>query len=294
MKELKFQCTLLSDVILNTKSATSGPNQTLDFIPGSNFLGIVASELYPKYTNDTINEATTLFHSGKVRFGDAHPSKGNFRGLKVPAAMYYPKLSKPSEELYINHRIPSREKNKELAQELASKQLKQCRSGFYDFSGTANSPATATIAQVIKTDTNFAVKSAYDRSTRRSKDEQLFGYQSLQKGLDMYFSVEIADNVANPEEIAEKISKALVGKRRIGRSRTAQYGLVEIQKADFNEVKSQEPLTTPEGKLVTVYADSRLIFLDEYGMPTFQPTAEQLNLNGDVLWDKSQIRTFRY
>lgn len=298
MKELKFQCTLLSDVILNTKSATSGPNQTLDFIPGSNFLGIVASELYPKYAKASPDKAMTLFHSGKVRFGDAHPSKGNFRGLKVPAAMYYPKLSKPSEELYINHRIPSREANKELALELASKQLKQCRSGFYDFSGTADtpkdSPAAATTAQVIKTGTNFAIKSAYDRTTRRSKDEQLFGYQSLQKGLDMYFSVEIDDTVANPEEIAKEINKALIGNRRIGRSRTAQYGLVEIKPADYAEVKSQEPLTTPEGKLVTVYADSRLIFLDDYGMSTFQPTAEQLNLNGEVLWDKSQIRTFRY
>lgn len=298
MKELKFKCKLLSDVILNTKSATSGPNQTLDFIPGSNFLGIVASELYPKYAKDSMDKAMMIFHSGKVRFGDAHPSKGNFRGLKVPAAMYYPKLSKPAEELYINHRIPSRETHKELAQELASKQLKQCRNGFYDFSGIfvapKDSPAASTTAQIIKTDTNFAIKSAYDRSKRRSKDEQLFGYQSLRKGLDMYFSVEIDDDVASPEEIAKEISKALIGNRRIGRSRTAQYGLVEIEPAGYDEVKSREPLTTPDGKIVTVYADSRLIFLDEYGMPTFQPTAEQLNLNGEVLWDKSQIRTFRY
>lgn len=48
MTTLQFKCTLLSDVILNQKAATEGPNQTLDFIPGSNFLGIVASKLYPK------------------------------------------------------------------------------------------------------------------------------------------------------------------------------------------------------------------------------------------------------
>ena len=44
MSILKFKCTLLSDVILNQKAATEGPNQTLDFIPGSCFLGIVASQ----------------------------------------------------------------------------------------------------------------------------------------------------------------------------------------------------------------------------------------------------------
>ncbi len=47
--------------------------------------------------------------------------------------------------------------------------------------------------------------------------------------------------------------------------------------------------------MVAVYADSRLIFFDdEFGMPTFQPTAEQLGLNGEIDWKKSQIRTFRY
>ena len=39
---LAFAAELLSDVILNQKAATEGPNKTLDFIPGSCFLGIVA------------------------------------------------------------------------------------------------------------------------------------------------------------------------------------------------------------------------------------------------------------
>ena len=46
MTTIKFKCTLLSDVILNQKAATDGPNKTLDFIPGSSFLGIAASRLY--------------------------------------------------------------------------------------------------------------------------------------------------------------------------------------------------------------------------------------------------------
>lgn len=46
MKILQYRCTLCTDVILNVKSATEGNNQTLDFIPGNNFLGIVAGELY--------------------------------------------------------------------------------------------------------------------------------------------------------------------------------------------------------------------------------------------------------
>lgn len=290
-KILKFSCTLLSDVILNRKAATTGPNETLDFIPGSNFLGIVASELYPKLDPE---EAMLLFHSGKVRFGDAHPSKGGNRTLKVPASMFYPKLKKPDDELYIHHLI-------NLSQDKLSKmQLKQCREGFYDFSVVTGSHDKVVIAERIPTATNFAIKSAYDPTTRRSRDEQLFGYQSLEKGLTMYFSVEIdkeaADQISDKEaadqiqDIAKLITHALVGTKHIGRSRTAQYGLVKIEKADFREVESR----ASNDNTVTVYADSRLIFLDTNGLPTFQPTAEQLGLDGTIDWNKSQIRTFRY
>lgn len=62
MKQMKFKVTLSTDVVLNVKSATDGNNQTLDFIPGNNFLGIVAGRLYQKVDTQT---AWTLFHSGK-------------------------------------------------------------------------------------------------------------------------------------------------------------------------------------------------------------------------------------
>lgn len=281
MKELKFKCTLLSDLILNRKSATTGPNETLDFIPGSNFLGIVASKLY---TASSPSEASIMFHSGKVRYGDAHPSLNGFRALRVPASMYYPKLSGPETELFIHHLIPE-------DRDMSDRQLKQCRRGFYDFSGDGLYP----IASKVRTETAFAVKSAYDRKERRAKDEQLFGYQSLRKGLTMYFSVEIdedaIDSVGNMEK---KIEQALVGERQIGRSRSAQYGLVRIEATDYDEVISGAPMTKNGKNQVAVYADSRLIYLDEYGLPTFQPTADMLGLKGEIDWEKSQIRTFRY
>ncbi len=271
MSVLKFKCTLLSDVILNQKAATEGPNETLDFIPGSCFLGIVASE-YDKFNNE--DKAIEIFHSGKVRFGDAHPSTGNFRGLKVPASMFHPKLKEVSEELYIHHKIPNLNDN-----ELKQKQLKQCRSGFYNFSSIE--------ATQIETKVNFAIKSAYDKETRHSKDEQMYGYQSLQKGLTLYFEVEITN-----ESLVKEIKDALIGKKknRIGRSRTAQYGLVEITETEFDEVKSQQS----NGQYVEVYADGRLIFLNDEGLPTFQPKVEQLGLQGEICWEKSQIRTFQY
>ncbi len=290
MKTLKFKCTLLSDVILNQKTATEGPNKTLDFIPGSCFLGIVASELYEKLG---MNEKTLeLFHSGNVRFGDAHPSKGNVRGLKIPASMFYPKLKPEGFKYYIHHEIPD---DKLESEDFKKMQLKQCRNGFYTFVGDK--------ATEVKTETNFAIKSAYDREKRRSKDEQMYGYESLQKGLELYFEVQVEN-----DDLAKDIKGALVGKKRVGRSRTAQYGLVKIEllptkdEQEYKDLETTQTITLlkdkdgKEVKCVTVYADGRLIFLDTYGLPTFRPTEEQLGLPKDsqILWDKSQIRTFQY
>ena len=96
-KTLKFKCTLESDLVLSQTSSSEGNQKTLDFIPGNNFLGIVASKLYKGGSAESLE----LFHSGKVRFGDAHPSVDGIRGLKVPASMYYPKLGSAGTECYI-------------------------------------------------------------------------------------------------------------------------------------------------------------------------------------------------
>lgn len=281
---LQYKCTLLTDIILNQKAATTGPNNTLDFIPGSNFLGIVATQLY-QGKNPDLKIAHAILHSGKVRFGDAHPSLSKetmIRGLHVPASMYYPKLEKPYNNCYVHHLIPNHEALNFL-------QLKQCRSGFYDFSRQES-----TLIEINKT---FAIKSAYDRTTRRSKDEQMFGYESLRKGLVLLFEIEVDNEIANDinsETIKAAIHSALPdGIYRIGRSRTAQYGQVKIEQCPYEEINSQDMA----GNLAIVYADARLIFIDEKtGQPTFRPSPQQLGFaqNDRILWDKCQIRTFQY
>ena len=293
MKVLKFKCELLSDIILNQHSATEGASRTLDFIPGGNFLGIVASKLYAETSEDSEAHSLDmldLFHSGKVRFGDAHLSDGERRGLKIPAAFFYPKLKSLQQVCYVHHAIPN-----PTAQELRQLQLKQCRSGFYVFSETS--------AHHIEAETSCAIKSAYDKNKRCAMDEQLYVYESLRKGVNLMFEVEIDDDSRmNTSENVRRIIDALCGNKRVGRSRTAQFGLVRITQVD----EYQDVISNSEGSqiivkgqpvhCVTVYADARLIFLDEYGQPTYQPTAAQLGLPADaeILWEKSQIRTFQY
>lgn len=268
MKILKFKVTLLSDIIINQKAASEGPNKTLDYIPGSNFMGIAAAKLY-KETNP---ETLYIFHSGHVRFGDAHLAEDKTRSHKVPAAMFYPKLQKPSEELYISYKTDDR------SDKIRAKQLKQCREGFFLF--CEKEAKSVTIGKT------FAIKSAHDIKTRTSMDKQMYGYESLMEGCTMYFDVEIDD-----ESYVKTVADALTGEKRVGRSRTAQYGLVKIEAVDdYKEVCS----CCKTGEVV-IYADSRLVFLDDNGCCTCQPRVEDLGLtSGEIDWSKSQIRTFQY
>lgn len=82
MKTLKYKCTLLSDIILTQNAGTKTQQGTLDFIPGNAFLGIAASKLYGTLSQE---ESLEMFHSGHVRFGDAHPLSGNIRSLRIPS-----------------------------------------------------------------------------------------------------------------------------------------------------------------------------------------------------------------
>lgn len=270
-KTLKFKCTLESDIVLSQTSSSEGNQKTLDFIPGNNFLGIVAKELYA----DGSVESLELFHSGKVRFGDAHPSVNGIRGLKVPASMYYPKLSSARKECYIHH-LTNHD-----ATAIRDKQLKQCREGFYSFDEVKG--------VYVDLHKNFTIKSAYDSQKRRSKDHQMFGYEALSKGLIMYFEIETELS----DEMNQTIIDAICGEKHIGRSRSAEFGLVNIELADYTDMASTESASATDD--ITVYADGRLIFFDENGEPTYQPTAEDFGINGGKIdWAKSQIRTFQY
>jgi hypothetical protein len=263
------------------RAATEGNQSTLDFIPGNCFLGIVAK----KYESFPLEQRMALFHDGTVRYGDAHPcviKDGEpvmTRTIRIPASMYHPKLRSVDQACYIHHYY-SRKNDHENNN--GPQQLKQCRSGFYSME---NGQATMAI-----TPKSFAIKSAYDRDLRRAKDEQMYGYQSLDKGGTYLFEVEVDD-----PSLLEPIRKSLCGKHRIGRSRSAQYGLVEISLAEFSQPKCQIKTSLIKEKYyVVVYADGRLIFIDKDGNTTFRPEASHFGIKGTIDSQLSQVRTFQY
>ena len=131
MSELFFKCTLLSDIVLNSKLATEGNMTSMNYIPGSNFLGIVASKLYNKLTPE---DAKTLFHTGEVSFGDALISKDNEMFYALPLSLFIEKGKDIAIEnrMYQHHYLNS--SNWPLING-SRVQLKQLRAGFVNAKG---------------------------------------------------------------------------------------------------------------------------------------------------------------
>ncbi len=274
MIRFQFTCTLLEDVVLNARTATEGKNECLDFIPGSNFLGIVAKS-YDDFERNGL--AYSIFHSGEVRFGDAHPYLNGERAIRVPASWFHKKGETLTESpILIHGHIPDDELKR---QEDKSIQIKQARSGFFF-------PHDGSLT---KADWTFSLKSAQDRESRRAEEGKLFGYTALKKGSQWSFFLECDD-----ESTGNLVAPLLEGLHHVGRSQTAQYGTVRIERVS----QGVEPINPEQlAGEVCLYAESRLALYDDKNCrPTAIPSAKSLGLpeGSQILPEKSQIRKYTY
>ncbi|WP_041341346.1 hypothetical protein [Runella slithyformis] len=177
MAEQYYICTLESDVVLNSKMATEGNMKTLDYIAGSNFLGVVANGIYAKHKE----KAYSILHAGEVSFGDAHISlDGKEVSYAIPFSLFNDKIENKLgvHKAWMHHLIDF-DKNPPFDSKGSKSQSKQVRSGYLTPTG-----------HILKSpDKNFVLKSAQDRDERRSKDGAMFGFESLKAGQVYVFSV---------------------------------------------------------------------------------------------------------
>lgn len=271
MKRLNFKIRFITDVIINSTAATEGNNKTLEYIPGTAILGIVARK-YKSFDS----AAFDVFHSGKVRFSDAHPFIG-FRSFKIPASYLLKKGESvgDSKSVFIHHQITPTQiegfrKN--------GTQLKQQRSGFLVKEGE--------LFRKIDLIKDFSIKSAYDRKTRRAKDQMMFGYEYLKSGSEWSFYIEMDEENT---DLSELLKDNLVGAQKLGRSKTAEFGLIEVNFEREETIKPNFDIQ-PENEIV-LYTESLLAFVNEFGLPTLTPQAKDFGIEGEICWDKSQVLT---
>jgi CRISPR/Cas system CSM-associated protein Csm3 (group 7 of RAMP superfamily) len=266
MNRMLFEVEFLTDIVLPATSNTEGKVEKLDFIPGSNFLGIVASD--KKYGYSSFKNPFEIFHSGKVRFGDASLLWNSKKTYKIPFSFFHEKLDKSV--VYNHHLIEDFSK---------FKQLKQMREGYITDD-----------VEFLEVEYNYTQKSAYDRGKRRSKDSSMYGYEAIKRGTKWSFEVEYDKSISSDD--IKMIKESLSGEKKLGKSKKSQYGRVNIKYIDtLEEEKSSDEAL----KEVILYAKSRLILFDDSAKPTFDLKYLCKGLTDEnIEHKKTQIRVGTY
>lgn len=283
MKRLAFHVELLSDVVITKHSGTTGGQETLDYIPGHIWLGVVAKHLYE--TAKSKGAAWSLFHSGDVRFGNAYPVSNQQTTWPIPLSIHVPKMQQKSKhgEGLDTEAMYNLVWKRDLSPD---EQPKQERAGYFSLSGTRPSLSP-----------KMVMKTAIDRDKGRARESHLYGMETLPAGSVFAFEVHLDDAVAQwDKDIANALTDPAV---YIGRSRSAEFGRVRVYPAEPIAIPSsfaiQRADTEAERRLV-FYCASDLALLDpKTGQPTLIPQAQHFHLaQGELDLERTFLMTRRY
>lgn len=280
MKTTQYLLTLRQPVIISEKSASVGAHQSLDYIKGSTLLGLLASRLYAQLSAE---DAFLLFHSGKVRFNDALPvTEGSTVAYPVPMCLHSFKAEKYADgQALLADKIFDISKvaaDDGLKESMKEKQPVQLRNFYITVNGHRISPEKE---QTLKT--------AIDPKQNRAQDAQLFGYEALSAHQQFGFSIDADDDVS--DALINKLS-AIVGAAHLGRSRSAQFGAVDIV-AQALVQPTQTPPKAQQHLSLWLISDMQL---QKEGQPTLIPEPHVLGLPEGTTWlpKASFLRTRRY
>lgn len=277
MRQQALCINLLEECVFSASSATEGGHESLDRVPGSALLGVAAADLYQQLSRE---EAWLAFHSGKLRFSDGLPWSGVSRGYPMPYCWRHGKTETVVANGYLQ---AERLFNFLLADEIKDRenrqvQPKQLRTGYVHLDGSWTKPAHS-----------LRLKTAIDAATGRAAEGQLFGYDALARGQQFVAFVEADDDLDT--DLYERVIQSLLGERLLGRSRSAEYGRVQIAPLD---IRSPEPGEAGSERL-TLWALSDLALYDAHGLPILTPDAAAVGLQGARLdAQRSFLRQRRY
>lgn len=274
MKYAVFEIALEQPVIISRQAASAGAHQSLDYIPGAALLGLAASRLYAELAPA---QAWTLFHSGRVRFGDGLPRhESGETGWPMPISLHHYKGEDPAADAFLQ---ADRLFDPALFVAARERQPVQLRGGYTTASGRRLRPEHI---QVLKT--------AIDRDTGMAAESQLFGYSALAAGQCFRFELRADAEVA--ADLWQQLCQRLQGTARLGRSRSAQFGRVSIR-----ALEGGSPPAPSEcgGTGLTLWLLSDLL-LSEHGQPCQVPHPHLLGLPEGSQWceARSFLRGRRY
>jgi hypothetical protein len=114
----------------------------------------------------------------------------------------------------------------------------------------------------------------------------MYGYKAISSGTKWQFSIRYDESISQKD--IELIKKTLVGTKRLGKSKSSQYGLVLISQKGTNE-EIENKIHSNE---IYLYVNSRVALVDDEGNATYDlkylfDNLEDKNIN----YTKTQIKT---
>ncbi|MEZ8613790.1 hypothetical protein AB4559_19935 [Vibrio sp. 10N.222.51.C8] len=269
---LHYTLTTLQPIIVSQNSATTMNHLGLDYIPGSAILGTVASTLYQQVSDA---QSWALFHSGEVKYSACYPVCNGELCLPTPASWHYQKMETPvSDGKYDTSKITN---HASRLFERKAVQYKQCRNGYLGSQGH--------LGEVRK---GNVTKTALQRTTGAVKEGSLFSYVYIEAGQTFSGWVE-----CGTEQYYALVKQHLLGTKRVGRSRSAEFGRVDIAeiKAPVQSPPSHKASHNSQQLVLWCLSDCQVF--TQNGLPTYTPSLADLieGANGQLNPERSFIRT---
>jgi CRISPR/Cas system CSM-associated protein Csm3 (group 7 of RAMP superfamily) len=224
-KILGFKIDVLEDLSLPSGTGR-GQNGLLDFIPGRIFLGI-AGRHYQTFQRHQLD--WDVFFSGKVRFLDARLNDESHEAVCIPMPLSIHTPKKQDLKTWTREELSQKQ-----AFNFAKIPLDQ-RSPQH--TGTQVSLFERTLSvygNFAKFQQNYALKTAIDHKSGTSSDGKLFGISSIKAGVSFSLNIEVDDH-EHQALLIDLIKECFLGNQglhRIGQSRTAEYGAIQIQSSN--------------------------------------------------------------
>jgi len=283
---IQLQLTLTEPLVLSQSNATEGAHQSLDYIPGATILGAMAAQHYRDFKQQ--GKAYELFHSGKVRFHNAYPLVNDQPSYPVPLSLHYDKLGEKEEPINYLHKTYATEEGNDPNKIKQVIQGKQHRKGYV--STTQNHQAWS----FFEPEKTLQMRTAINPKKGKAQESQLYGYQLLKAGTQYLVQISCDD-----AELAQQLEATLNGQKDllIGRSRSAQYGKVQlsVQAAKTNQANKPIIKIDDDDHLILWLASDMAIY-NQHGQPTLSPSLQDMGLKvqGEFISAKSFVRTRQY
>ncbi len=219
MTSMTLKITLKSDVVLTERNASVGGASSLDYIPGAALLGAAAEQLYREGLSR--EDAFAMFHSGAVRFGNGVPELDGVPAIPAPLAFHREKRAE-EDAPDVTLALVDRE---------STTQYEQYRSGWVlDAAGD-----TVRSVRTLSRDRRSTMRTSVDEHGK-AREGLLFGIESLAGGQTFVARVDAEDI-----QHLHNIEAALMGRPIfIGRSRSAEFGEVSIERVQISETAPME------------------------------------------------------